>query len=68
MEEMENRPKVKLDREYSCIWIEELKWLTDHGIRYTFVKEVNGITVWKYKKNSELFYALADFSDNVYTK
>ena len=42
MEEMENRPKVKLDREYSCIWIEELKWLTDHGIRYTFVKEVNG--------------------------
>ena len=45
MEEMENRPKVKLDREYSCIWIEELKWLTDHGIRYTFVKR----SKWYYR-------------------
>lgn len=60
--------KVKLDREYSCVWIEELKWLSEHGIKYTFVKEVNGVTIWKYKKNSELFHALAEFYDEVYTK
>lgn len=62
------KSKVKLDREYSCVWIEELKWLSEHGIKYTFVKEVNGVTVWKYKKNSELFHALAEFYDEVYTK
>lgn len=39
-----------------------------HGIRYTFVKEVDQVTVWKFKKNENLFLALAEFYKNVYLK
>ena len=35
-----------------------------HGIRYTFVKEVDQVTVWKFKKNENLFLALAEFYGN----
>ena len=38
-----------------------------HGIRYTFVKEIDGVTVWKFKKTEELFNILADFYSNVYS-
>lgn len=31
------------------------------GIKYTFVKEVNGISTYKYEKTSELFKALESF-------
>ena len=43
------------DKEYSTQWVDEMKWLKDHGIRYTFVKTVNGITTYKYTKTPELF-------------
>lgn len=58
----------KIDHEYSCVWIDEFNYLTIHGIKYTFVKTVDGVTVWKFKKNSELFNRLADFYKNVYSK
>lgn len=58
---------TKIDHEYSCVWSEELKYLTQHGIRYTFVKVVDGVTVWKFKKNAILFNVLAEFYNNVYT-
>lgn len=58
---------TKIDHEYSCVWAEELKFLTQHGIRYTFVKVVDGVTVWKFKKNTVLFNVLAEFYNNVYT-
>ena len=59
---------TKIDHEYSCVWIDEFNYLIKHGIKYTFVKTVDGVTVWKFKKNSELFNRLADFYKNVYSK
>jgi hypothetical protein len=38
-----------------------MKYLESVGIRYKFVKEVNGITTYKYQKSQELFLALASF-------
>ena len=59
---------IKIDHEYSCVWFEECDYLIKHGIRYTFVKEIDGITTWKFKKTEELFSNLADFYSNVYSK
>jgi hypothetical protein len=42
-------------------YVKEMKYLASIGIMYTFVKEVNGITTYKYLKNSKLFKALAIF-------
>ena len=60
--------KIKIDSLYSCVWFEECDYLIKHGIRYTFVKEIDGITTWKFKKTEELFSNLADFYSNVYSK
>ena len=49
------------DKEYSTQYVEEMKWLKEQGIYYTFVKYVNGITTYKYKKTPQLFQALALF-------
>lgn len=59
---------TKIDHEYSCVWTEEFNYLTRHGIKYTFVKVKDGVTVWKFKKTEELFRRLADFYSNVYSK
>ena len=62
-----NNKKIKVDTEYSCTWNMEQEFLTSKGIRYTFVKTVDGVTVWKYKKTTLLFDALSEFYGNVYT-
>ena len=49
----------KFDKEYSTSWVEEMKWLKNNGIQYSFVKVVDGITVYKYEKTPKLFIALA---------
>ena len=54
----------KFDKEYFTQWVEEMKWLKEHGIRYTFVKYIDGITTYKYTKNRKLFLALAEFYDD----
>ena len=59
---------IKIDHEYSCVWYDECDYLMKHGIRYTFVKEIDGITVWKFNKNEKLFLCLANFYKNVYSK
>lgn len=59
---------LKIDREYSTNWSEECKYLLEHEIRYVFVKNIDGVTTWKYKKNEELFLTLAEFYANVYTR
>lgn len=59
---------AKIDHEYSCVWTDEFNYLTRHGIKYTFVKVKDGVTVWKFKKTEELFQILADFYSNVYSK
>lgn len=49
------------DKEYSCQFVDEMKYLKSKGIKYTFVKSINGITTYKYAKTSELFSALTIF-------
>lgn len=56
------------DKEYSCSWLREQQFLTENGIRYTFVKTIDGVTVWKYTKNYKLFSTLAEFYKEVYSK
>lgn len=53
--------RVPFDREYATSYKSEVKWLSEHGIRYTFVKEINTISVYKYKKNSKLYETLAEY-------
>lgn len=51
----------KFDKEYSTQFIEEVKFLKSCGIKYEFVKVVDNITIYKYKKTSMLFKALELF-------
>lgn len=60
--------KIYIDKEYQTNWYEEVNYLSQCGIRYSFVKTVDGVTIWKYKKNVELFKNLMDFYENVYSK
>lgn len=53
--------KKKWDKEYSTQYTPEMKYLQLKGINYSFVKEINGVTTYKYTKTSELFEALMDF-------
>lgn len=53
--------KGKFDKEYATQWREEVKYLRENNIRYTFVKEINGIDTYKYEKTPELFKALVSF-------
>lgn len=55
---------MKIDKEYACTSEAEMIYLSDHGIRYTFVKVEKGITIYKYKKTKKLFETLA----KLYTK
>lgn len=55
---MEN--KSKWDKEYSTSFIDEVTFLKQCGIRYTWVyTNENGISVWKYKKEKRLWDALS---------
>ena len=56
-----SKHRVPFDREYATSYRSEVKWLAEHGIRYEFVKEVNTISIYKYKKNSALYFALGEF-------
>lgn len=64
--------QIKIDREYSSNWWEETKYLMEHNIKYTFVKEIvqdgQKITTWKFKKSPYLFHVLEEFYNNVYSK
>lgn len=53
--------KKKFDYEYSTQYVKEMKYLESIGIKYKFVKDVDGITTYKYQKNSKLFKALSVF-------
>ena len=54
----------KFDSEYSTQEVKEMQYLLQNNIKYTFVKDINGITTYKYKKTPELFRILEIF----YTK
>lgn len=51
----------KFDKEYSTQYVPEMKYLQSVDINYSFVKDINGITTYKYTKTSELFKALMSF-------
>lgn len=55
---------TKFDKEYSTQYITEAVFLKRKGIRYEFVKTVNGLTTYKYKKTKKLFDALSEFYAN----
>lgn len=51
----------KFDKEYSTQFTPEMKYLQSQGINYSFVKEINGVTTYKYTKTPELFLTLVSF-------
>lgn len=51
----------KWDIEYSTQYNPEKEYLLSVGIKPTFVKVINGVTTYKYKKTKQLFKALSDF-------
>lgn len=51
----------KFDKEYSTQYVPEMKYLQSKGINYSFVKEIEGVTIYKYTKTPELFLALVFF-------
>ena len=53
--------ETKFDKEYQTQYLAEVNFLTDKGIRYTFVKRINGLITYKYEKTKELFVALTEF-------
>lgn len=55
----------KIDKEYSCLSNAEQIYLSDCGIRYNFVKILDGITTYKYKKTKKLFTALSNFYEKL---
>ena len=53
--------RLKFDKEYSTQYNKERDYLRECGIDYIFVKEINGVSTYKYEKNEKLFLALAKF-------
>lgn len=51
----------KWDKEYSTQYTPEKEYLLTIGIKPTFVKVINEITTYKYKKTKQLFEALSKF-------
>jgi len=58
---MDDKRKKVFDKEYKTQYQLENLFLKESGIRYEFVYSEDGITTWKYKKNSELFEKLLEF-------
>ena len=56
---MNNHSKTKFDKEYSTSFKKEVEIIKDNGIRYEFVKTINGISTYKYKKSKKLFLVLS---------
>ena len=56
---------MKSDKEYSTPYVEDIQFLRDKGIRYTwvYINEEN-VSVWKYKKEKRLWDALSEMDAN----
>lgn len=50
-----------LDKEYQTCFLREVDYLKSLGIRYSFVKTIDGSRVYKYEKTQKLFNALSLF-------
>ena len=53
--------EIKYDKEYSTQYRPEVEYLFNNGIKYTFVKKINNVSTYKYKKTSNLFSLLELF-------
>jgi len=53
--------RARFDKEYSSQFTKEMEYLRDNGVRYNFVKSIDGISTYKYTKNETLFNLLAQF-------
>lgn len=53
------------DREYATEYRREVDFLKTQGIDYAFVKEKDGISIYKYQKTKELFEALFIFYSKI---
>ena len=51
----------KFDIEYSTQYTPEKEYLLTNGIKPSFVKVINEVTTYKYKKTPELFHYLEIF-------
>lgn len=51
----------KFDKEYSTQYTPEKEFLWKYGVRPTFIKVINEVTTYKYKKTSQLFKLLTIF-------
>lgn len=61
--ERKTLPKQAFDSEYMTEFLREVRFLTERGIQYTFVKKTRdyGVSQYKYKKSPALFAALVEF-------
>ena len=59
---------MKFDKEFSTSFIDEMQFLREKGIRYTWVYiNEEKVSVWIYKKEKRLWDALSDlYSKNKY--
>ena len=55
----------KFDKEYSTQFVEEMKYLQRNGIPYVFVKNIKGVTTYKYTKSKRLFEVLSKFYSDI---
>ena len=67
LNEEKRLPKYAFDSEYMTEWLREVRFLTEKGIKYTFVKKTPeyGISQFKYRKTPALFAALVEFYSTV---
>jgi hypothetical protein len=56
-----NIEKKKFDREYATSYRSEVLFLRGKKVYYEFVKIIDGISIYKYRKTPELFKALESF-------
>lgn len=61
----ENKRRKRFDFEYATSYKAEVEYLKSNGVNYTFVKDVDGISTFKYKKTHELFYVLSKFYEQL---
>ncbi len=60
-------PKTAFDSEYMTEFLREVRFLSERGISYTFVRKTPdyGISQFKYKKTPALFAALVEFYSRI---
>jgi len=67
MEQKQKLPNKAFDMEYSTMWGREVRFLSNKGIKCSFVKKTKeyGVSQFKYKKTPQLFAALIEFYTQV---